>query len=118
MSTGRGNRIGTLTDDVELLSKKVRALHDDLERALEEAESSDSGDTEANVEEASAEDECVNESANSSDGTAASQAIRTEVAADTTGTGGEHVGWEEVETAGPDGADGVEAVEWTAVETE
>ena len=33
-------------------------------------------------------------------------------------TDGGHVGWEEVETAGPDGEADVESVEWTPVDTE
>lgn len=40
-----------------------------------------------------------------------------EGAAETRADGG-HVGWEEIETAGPDGEEDVETVEWTPVETE
>lgn len=40
-----------------------------------------------------------------------------EDAAETRADGG-HAGWEEIETAGPDGEEDVETVEWTPVETE
>ena len=98
MSTRRAQRVDALTDDVSTLREKVKALHEDLERTLEE------------VEEAATE-----ETAQSS---ADSTVIQTEVDNDRARADGGNVGWSEIETAGPDGSQDAEQAAWTAVETE
>lgn len=45
------------------------------------------------------------------------EAVEEQRAAETRADGG-HVGWEEIETAGPDGEADAEEVEWTPIETE
>ena len=86
----RRARVDGLNDDLSALSAKIDQLYDDLETVVEEvAEESNEGSNEE----------------------------RSEVATETRADGG-HVGWEEVETAGPDGERAVESVEWTPVDTE
>lgn len=96
MST-RQARVAALTEDVATLTEKVTALHEDFERALEELEESDTS-----VE--SVDDPAV---------TPADEATAEPPRAD-----GGNVGWEEIETAGPDGSKDAESVEWTPVDQE
>jgi len=49
---------------------------------------------------------------------AAVEEIEAEADADRTRADGGHVGWEEIETAGPDGRETVEQVEWTPIDAE
>lgn len=96
----RRARVDALTDDVTTLAEKVQALHEDLERALEEAEH-----TEAEAVEL---------------GDAATQEVvveRVDSPDDARADGG-NVDWSEIETAGPDGTREAEQAEWTPVETE
>lgn len=91
--TSRRARVDELTDDVATLSEKVRALHEDFERALEELEEADAA---------------ADDAPTPTDGPDAEPAR----------ADGGNVGWQEIETAGPDGAQSAESVEWTPVDPE
>lgn len=100
MSTRRARRVDALTDDVTTLAEKVQALHDDLERALEEVEDeTESGEAPQRV--MADREPAPSETADDSDRARAD---------------GGNVGWSEIETAGPDGAKDADEVEWTPVD--
>jgi len=113
MSTRRA-RVDALTDDVATLAEKVQALHDDLERALEEAEDVD----EAAVKEAVQAGEDSEATGLEAEESVQEVAVERTDDADRARADGGNVGWQEIETAGPDGARETEQVEWSPVETE
>lgn len=100
--SNRRARVDALTDDVTSLTQKVTELHEELERALEELEEPEETDT---VTAGSAQTDSAEPVA---DGSTAEPAR----------ADGGNVGWQEIETAGPDGTQDAETVEWTPVETE
>ncbi len=86
----RRARVDGPNEDLSALSAKIDQLYDDLETVVEEVAA------EANEE---------------------SNVGRSEVATESRADGW-HVGWEEIETPGPDGGSEAESVEWTPVDTE
>lgn len=86
--SSRRARVDGLNEDLSTLSRKVEQLYGDLEAVVDAIET--------NAEQAENRPDSGNES-QPDEG---------------------HVGWEEVETAGPTGEQAAESVAWTPVETE